>query len=49
MRSLLIVHARPFAQPRLGLRAIIDNLRQWQYIYGHGKNRMKNGVVFFGG
>jgi hypothetical protein len=47
MRSLPIVHARPFAQPRLALRAISDN-------YGRGskykdKNRMKNGVAFFGG
>jgi hypothetical protein len=25
MRSLPIVHARPFAQPRLALRAIGDN------------------------
>jgi hypothetical protein len=29
MRSLPIVNARPFAQPRLALRAISDN-------YGHG-------------
>jgi hypothetical protein len=29
MRSLPIVHARPFAQPRLALRAISDN-------YGRG-------------
>jgi hypothetical protein len=47
MRSLPIVNARPFAQSRLALRAISDN-------YGRGskytdKNRMKNGVAFFGG
>jgi hypothetical protein len=47
MRSLPIVNARPFAQPRLALRAISDN-------YGRGgkytdKNRMKSYVVFFRG
>jgi hypothetical protein len=49
MRSLPIVHARPFAQPRLALRAISDNYGRGGKYTDKGKIWMKNGVVFFGG
>jgi hypothetical protein len=49
MRSLPIVHARPFAQPRLALRAISDNYEHGSKYTDKGKIRMKNGVAFFWG
>jgi hypothetical protein len=49
MRSLPIAHARPFAQPRLALRAISDNYGHGSKYTDKGKIRMKSGVAFFWG
>lgn len=45
MRSLPIVHARPFAQPRLALRPFIDNLRTRRNAFGITTKRFALAVV----